>query len=141
VYLEALAKEDATAKEVYPDIFNPKTELGQQATAISTLIPNLKEFPDWRLFLGDWMEGRKARLATSSKATEAQPAAAPPAKAKAPLRVLPLAPSTPRSSAAGTRLATAESQSVQQREDARSRVIASAGSVDALEEFFMASGR
>jgi hypothetical protein len=140
VYLEALAKQSAVAKEVYPEIFDPKTELGQQAMAIPELIPNLKEFPDWHLFLGDWYAGRKARLANVSKAA-GDPKAATPAKAKAPLKVLPLAPSAPRSSAAGTRLATAESQSAKQREDAQSRVLASAGSVDALEEFFMAGGR
>jgi hypothetical protein len=56
----------AQAKAVYPDLWKA-TEAGQQAAAIVQRAPWVLQEPDWPFVIGDYLAGRKMRLAKQGK--------------------------------------------------------------------------
>jgi hypothetical protein len=59
-------KETETAKKVYPDLFRD-TEAGREAAGIVQRNPWVLQQEDWALCVGDYLAGRKARLARQGK--------------------------------------------------------------------------
>jgi hypothetical protein len=56
----------AQAKAVYPDLWKA-TEAGQQAAGIVQRAPWILQEPDWAFVIGDYLAGRKMRLAKTGK--------------------------------------------------------------------------
>jgi hypothetical protein len=70
----------AQAKAVYPDLWKA-TEAGQQAAGIVQRAPWILQEPDWAFVIGDYLAGRKARLAKQGKSGAATAGLSPGAQA------------------------------------------------------------
>jgi len=53
---------DAQAKTVYPDLFDAAAPLYQEAVGYLKAMPELLRFPDFKICVGDFIEGRRLRL-------------------------------------------------------------------------------
>lgn len=113
------------AHRVYPELADPKSPEAALASQLLKALPGLKRFPDWKLFVGDWVRGQKLRL-------EAKQA---PVKPAAQAKVTPeLAPKAPLSKAAKVPDVKAAA-----KVKAAEQVFNSAGSKDALENYFLSA--
>jgi hypothetical protein len=72
-FVAKVEAEIAQAKTVYPDLWKA-TEAGREAATIVQRAPWLLQEPDWAFVIGDYLAGRKMRLAKQGKS--AGPAAA-----------------------------------------------------------------
>jgi len=92
-FLKDQALWDAQAKTVYPGLFDAKTPLYQEAVGYIKAMPELLRFPDFKVCIGDFIEGRKLRIQreadaavvkTGDKELVAKQASKPVAAALAP---------------------------------------------------------
>lgn len=78
---EASRKFDAEAARLYPEFAKKDSALSQEAEQFARQLPSIKQFPDWKLVVGDYTRGRAARLAAEKAAAGARkPAAKQPAR-------------------------------------------------------------
>lgn len=121
----------AQVQEVYPQLLDRTTADYQDAQALLRAWPELKRFPDFLMVIGDYRAGKAAREAAKQQAKE-KGAGTPQPKKK--LQV-PLAPPVPKASTAP--ITPAKEITKRKVED---RVVATAGSADAIASYF-AAGR
>ena len=115
--LRATQELSAEAERVYPELANPKSKEAIMAAQLLQALPGIKKFPDWKLFVGDWVRGQKMRF--EAQQAKAQPSAVKPE----------LAPKAPMVKAAKVPVAA--------KDKAVEEVWNSAGSKDALENYFL----
>ncbi len=105
-YLRAREHFDHQAVEAYAWWKDKAAGEYQAAAQLLRVFPEMAKFPDYKISVGDFIEGRRARMAKASKPT---PAAAPrkaPAQPTAPAaQPAPVEPSAARSDAARKRFA------------------------------------
>lgn len=127
LYLKRQQGWEEVARKEYPQIFQKDSEEYQEVMQSLKLFPEIRRFPDWKVFLGDYMVGRKLR---EKKAAEANSEAK-----KKPGTKVPLAPKVPESKPP-VRINNEPKKRV---ENAKQQVIESSGSADALESYFSAA--
>jgi hypothetical protein len=127
-WLRDARAQEVVAREVYPTLFADGSEDAVRARSILKAWPELTRFPDYKMVIGDYLAGVRAR--------EERAAAASKDKAKAPA-VKKLAPPVPKVAAPPAK------QGRQQQESQRGsskgvtvdRVIQAGGSRDAIFEY------
>jgi hypothetical protein len=137
-YLQALARFDDAARGVYPELFSAEADEAKEAAKIAAQVPGIRNFPDWRLFVGDYQAGRKARLAKEAASAKGDAAPAAPSKegaATSKPSAKPLAPLAPTGTPPARRPAAAA-----KRDDAITRLMKSNGTADDIEAVFAAAG-
>jgi hypothetical protein len=85
-YLKDQAAWDAQTRAVYPDLFDGGSELYKEAKEYLKAMPELMRYPDWKVCIGDFIEGRKARMkreAAAKTTEEPKTVAKPLVKSKA----------------------------------------------------------
>jgi hypothetical protein len=79
-YIQQAEAANAEAKQVYPDMFKPGSQMEQVVQSVVRTIPGFLRLPNWRLIIGDALVGGAIRAEQAEKGSAA---AAAPAKAKA----------------------------------------------------------
>ena len=79
-YIDAARSYDPVAKEVYPFWTKPTSAEHKVASEFIRTVPGIKQFPDYKIIIGDYLYGRYMREQTISKkqAPAKAPAKAPP---------------------------------------------------------------
>lgn len=121
-YLAEKASHDAEAKTTYPELFQSGSEMAKQAGSLLKAWPDLKRFPDYRMVLGDYISGHKARTAKKDETQETKAAAAKAGPAKPKPTVAPPVP----------RMGVAKPKT----KDPVAQVVNSGGTQEALTDYF-----
>jgi hypothetical protein len=120
----------AEADRVYPELTTAESEEFRLAQQVLQALPGIRKFPDWKLFVGDWLRGQKARLASQSPTPS--PAVSAPKSKAAP----ELAPKAPVAKAAAPRVQTPQ---LAAKAKAQERILESAGSRESIAAYFEAA--
>jgi hypothetical protein len=135
-YLNQVGGHIETAKEIYPDLLAQEAnEVNTMADEILRAVPEIKRSPEWILWLGDAVAGRRARLAKANGAPTRSPSGKPLTKSQAALvnaPKVPIAPSVAKSRAVGSGVAPA-TRVVEELEKAKKAHIESGFSSETLE--------
>lgn len=82
-FLVEYSQVDPVATQLFPFWKDPASQLYTEANEILRLVPQLKSHPTYKVFIGDYLAGRDARLKAATE-TAKQKAAPKPAITKAP---------------------------------------------------------
>lgn len=127
---QALAKRLAVEPQVqraYPELSDARSDAGVELTRVLRQVPGLRAMPEYKLWVGDAIAGRKLRLAKAAK----------PGGEKPPTK-LPPAPPAPAGGSGSPRTAGAQVQ--KPNEQKRLEILRKGNySDDALEESYRAS--
>jgi len=91
-HLQEVARQSEEARKVYPDLFDASKPDGQAVANFAQMLPQIKNFTDWHMVIGDYLAGKKAREAQATAAANAKP----PTQTPPPKKVTALAPSVPK---------------------------------------------
>jgi hypothetical protein len=121
-HLAEVARQSEEARKVYPDLFDTTKPDGMAVANFTQMLPQIKNFTDWHMVIGDYLAGKKAREAQATAAASTKPAAA----AQPPKKTPPLAPSVPK------RNSPAMASTAQSKKQSMESVVKAGGSADAL---------
>ena len=139
-YLGALANNAAEAQQAFPEMFKDGSELNIEASQIIGAFPELRRSPEWMLWLGDAIAGRKARLAKDGKTQGGKPlSASAQAILQAP-KVKP-APGAIKARSHGTRESNGDVDANQAREEFAARGYSDEAMTDYVTKLRLAQNR
>jgi hypothetical protein len=67
-FIKELKEHETIAREIYPDLFNTKSQEYRDMQTLVKQVPGLLNFPDWRTFAGHFLAGKK--LADQKKSSK-----------------------------------------------------------------------
>ncbi len=138
---EALTKRaefEGKVKAVYPNLFEKKTSEYREMLSIAKAVPALKQLPDYKMVIGDIIEGRKARLNKAEEETaenNADENSAEKKKEKVKVKIKKQPPKVPVHNAPGKASSVSSSAGDTATKGINTRrFVEMGGGMDALEE-------
>lgn len=125
-WLRDARAQEQVAREVYPSLFAEGSEDAVRARSILKAWPELTRFPDYKMVIGDYLAGVRAREERAANAAKE--------KAKAPA-VRKLAPPVPKVAAPPVKQGKQQQQTGSSKGVTVDRVIQAGGSRDAIFEY------
>jgi hypothetical protein len=139
-WLAAAGENVRETQKMYPSIFKDGSEESQTAALILNQLPEIQRFPDFALWIGDAIAGRKARLAKGKRpVTRSGKPLSAAAEAILTQPRVPVAPGTPNGRSPERRATGAGSSSGVDKEQARKEFAERGYSSEALEDFITKS--